>query len=130
MACSIGASIAALCRQRGMSLETVARKAGIAPTTLRRWERDATRPRLVELQRVCKVLGVPRDEYLELLGMTPATPRTNRELLRQGGEEQELQRIWCPGPGELSRTLRARQGLSARDLAKAIRVHPSRVCRW
>jgi transcriptional regulator with XRE-family HTH domain len=78
----LAALLAALRARRGLSAEAVAKQAGIAPTTLRRWESGAHRPRVAELHLVLSILRARNEERLQALTLLDA--RRGTAALRRG----------------------------------------------
>ena len=62
----LGKTLRALRRKRKLTIERVAKKAGIAAKTLSRLESDKKVGGLTIITAVCKVLGLPLSEVAEM----------------------------------------------------------------
>ena len=115
-------AIRELRESRGLSIPQAARRAGIAESTLRRWEAsEGTKsPRLPELLEFLRVIDASPVEKANLLGHH--SDSAYRALLPD----------WSlPGSsGDLWRAIRLRQGLGVRELAKLLGVTGATIVRW
>jgi transcriptional regulator with XRE-family HTH domain len=109
----------------------VARRAGIAKSSISVWENDLHQPRIPDLTAVLTTLGVGSHETHVALSRIHA-PRAavhQRALLDadaaiEGGGET------APTPGRLLRTIRERRGVSLRRLARSIGRTPTAIVQW
>lgn len=110
---------------RGQSVEQVAIAANIAASTLRRWESGIFQPRIPELKAVLKILKVEIEAQVKIVSMINAVRgvREQRALIDNAPEKDT-------GAGPIWRALRLRRGLSAKEVAERLAVHPSTVSRW
>jgi len=116
--------LAALRRQRNLSLRGLARRAGVSHDALGAWERGERLPRLPELEAALTALGVAPAERLRLIALVPA-PRA-RAAAKVG-----VQPIGpMPGGGDLLRAMRGRRGLTQADAARSAGVSQGRLARW
>jgi transcriptional regulator with XRE-family HTH domain len=134
MSADLGSILRQLRVRKDATLEAVSHAAGIAPSTLWRWETGRTCPRLPELDAVLTALGVPHDERVHILHHHPRA-RARKALVNAAPHEgASLQPIGhqalLPGVGDLWRALRRRAGRSIGQLASQIGVAPSTVSRW
>src|SRR5258706_294561 len=79
MSRELGELMRALRRKRGLAMETAAVAAGVARSTLYRWERGETQPRLPELEATLKALGASSLEQRQALERLEA-PRALHRL--------------------------------------------------
>ncbi len=128
----IGTYIRDLRTARGWSVERLARAGRVAPSTLRRWEGGGFQPRLDKLDRVLAALGASAAQRRHAAALV-AAPRGARRfhdaVVGRAGDDEEIAG-WMPGAGDLWWALRTRRGITARQVAGALRVHPSQVSRW
>jgi transcriptional regulator with XRE-family HTH domain len=76
---SVGARIARMRRQRGVTQVELARRVGLAQPNISDYERGAYFPNAAMIIQIARALGASGDE---LLGLTPA-PRDGRPLSRR-----------------------------------------------
>ncbi|HWD38981.1 MAG TPA: helix-turn-helix domain-containing protein [Fimbriimonas sp.] len=126
--CSTRQRLAALLREQrsahGLSLRETADRAGLAPSTLSRWEAGACLPRVPELEALLRSLEVGEREITRILFSLDA-PRAARAVRRADTAE-----IPAPSGGLLLKALRSRARLSVTSLADLLGVNPSTVSRW
>ena len=118
--------------ERGLSLGSLASRAGVAKGTLSGWERGLHQPRLPELEAVLAALGVPTSQWRDLLSLIDA-PRADRALALTLADAEELAYLESddrPVPGHLLKALRRRRGLRLDQVAHEIGVNAASVSRW
>ena len=124
-------------RAQHVSQEDAASKAGVARSTLNRWERGTHQPRLPELLAVLDVLKaspVLREQALSLLD----APRALRQLRdeRESGSASEQcapsQEAWVftPQTGDLLRALRLRAKQTQEQVAAKLGVRRNTLSGW
>jgi len=131
--CSPGAfpeQMAALRRDRGLSLRRLAQSAGVSHDALGAWERGERLPRLPELEAALIALGVAPAERRRLIALVPA-PRALRHA-RAAAEAGAWEQAAGPPPGGggLLRAMRGRRGLTQADAARAAGVSQGRLAHW
>lgn len=94
-----GEQIRSLREERGYNLVDFAGKAGISPSYLSELERGAKRPSLKTLDKLAKVLRVPRESIVEMSGEGPGL-----------------------GFGDRVRFAREKQGMTISSLAKEVQL--------
>ena len=108
---------------RGQSLSAVARAAGIARSTLVRWESGKTLPRTLELESVLNVLdvaGAQRQPFFDAIPCTRfVTYQADSGVLHQSGS-----------PHQLLRAMRLRQGMSQQEVSAHLGVSNAAVSQW
>ena len=79
---------------------------------------------------VLKALGASLDQQAQAFALIDA-PRALAHLRAETAElAPGLTPELTPGVGDLWRAMRLRRGLPAKEVAAALRIHPSRVTRW
>jgi len=116
---------------RQLSLNQLAARAGVAKSTVSTWETGTHRPRLAELAAVLAALGATeaqREQVLVLIGAPRAVRLLQAEMERPGEDES----VSAPtiASGELLRAMRCRRGFTLEQVAAALGVRPSTICRW
>ena len=119
---------------KGLSLGTLAERAGINKSTLSRWETGKSRPYVHELIRVLDILEVPQETQVLCLQQIGA-PRSERHIAQLSAPISSLidspQQTKLPiSGGELLRTLRTRQGFTQQETAQAVGVTQSLLSQW
>jgi transcriptional regulator with XRE-family HTH domain len=112
-------------RHQKLSLDTLAKQAGVSKATLSRWETGKARPYAPELARVLKFLAIPeavQRQCFQQLG----TSQAERYLTKTTAESASLP----ISGGELLRALRNRARLPQRDAAVKIGVSQGLLSRW
>ncbi|RZU72704.1 XRE family transcriptional regulator [Micromonospora kangleipakensis] len=105
---AVGLRVRALREERGMSLSTLARRAGVGKATLSGLENGTRNPTLETLYAVTAQLGVPLTAVLSGPTETPtvrgaAVSATLLEVFTDSDATYELYRMRvAPGPGQLS----------------------------
>ncbi|MDI5942721.1 MULTISPECIES: XRE family transcriptional regulator [unclassified Micromonospora] len=105
---TVGARVRALREERGLSLSTLARLAGVGKATLSGLENGTRNPTLETLYAVTAQLGVPLTAALSGPAATPtvrgaAVSATLLEVFTEAGATYELYRMRvAPGVGQLS----------------------------
>jgi transcriptional regulator with XRE-family HTH domain len=128
----IGAFLRSIRTSRRLSLTALAAEAGVAKSTLSRWEAGSCVPRLPELEAVLRALAVTpetRRRALELIAAPRAVRRLREEtglLGREWGDEA----IAAPTGGDLLRAMRHRSRLTVDQVAARLGVQSSTVSRW
>lgn len=131
-------------RSRRLSQEEVALKAGIARSTLNRWEHGAHLPRLAELNAVLDALDASpnfRTQALSLINAPRAIQTLRAEqaqtpIIIEGkfeiGDTDPYENSWVftPETGDLLRTMRLRRGMTQEYIADQMRVRRPSVSRW
>jgi transcriptional regulator with XRE-family HTH domain len=127
----VGGLLRELRTSRQLSLTRLAERAGVAKSTLSRWEAGAYAPRLSELEAVLGALGAgPAERERALHGI--AAPRAIRQVRRETGVESDFtdQTIGPPAGGDLLRAMRQRAGIALAQVADRLGVRPTTVGRW
>ncbi|MFD2763838.1 helix-turn-helix domain-containing protein [Micromonospora eburnea] len=107
-AVAVGRQVRALREERGMSLSTLARLAGVGKATLSGLENGTRNPTLETLYAVTAQLGVPLTAVLNTTAAQPtvsgtAVHATLLEVFTEADATYELYRMRvAPGPGQLS----------------------------
>lgn len=109
---------------RGLSLHATALRAGVAASTLSRWESGKRSPSIPELEATLAALNVGEAERSEILRCVDA-PRALRRL--RGGDEPSA---GLPVGGDLLRAMRVRQGLTQAQTARAVGATQSQIAKW
>ncbi|GAB4457200.1 MAG: hypothetical protein OHK0029_16550 [Armatimonadaceae bacterium] len=110
-------------RLRALSLGALSERAGVAKSTLSKWESGRFQPRLPELTAVLDALRVTESERNRLIGLMDA-PRATRYLDALSGPPT------LPVRGRLLRAIRRRNGLSQEQAAAFLNVHPTTISAW
>jgi transcriptional regulator with XRE-family HTH domain len=125
---SLGNYLRQMRASRGLSLRQLAQASRVNPSTLSRWESDATCPRVYELEAVLNALqasGTERAQALEQLhaprGVRAMTTATVSLVLPAGA---------APIGGELLKAMRQRRGWTLEQVAFHVGVTVSTVSRW
>lgn len=119
-------------RAKGLSLRSLAKRAGIAHSTLSSWERGVYQPRLPELEAALKVLDASSAQRRRALALMDAP----RAVIRRRAEAGESRAGFvaavgtAPCGGDLLRAMRLRQGLPLETVARGIGVRASTLSRW
>ncbi len=115
---------------KGWSQNRLAHEAGVAGTTVNRWERGITRPSIPELEAVLRALGASeeqRRQALLLLNVRRAVKAL--EWVSASGEEH-LPYDRPPLLGDVIRAMRWRKGWSVADVAHALQTSERTVRAW
>lgn len=114
-------------QSRGLSIREAARRAGIAASTLSRWEAGSNSPCLPELEALLRALNVTPDQIECTLGLVHSA----RAVRRLVWEPDKLDAgPHAPTTGDLLLAMRGRAGLSCAEVAECVGVTPSTVSRW
>ena len=112
------------------SIEAVAHAATVAPSTIRRWITGKSQPDQQTLLLVLNALKASPEQQNQAFTLIDAP----RALAHFRAQDQEmapgLTPELVPCVGDLWRAMRLRRGLLAKQVAAALRIHPSRVTRW
>lgn len=123
-----GSEIGTLLRQwrnaRGLTLPAAASRAGVATSTLSRWESGKRSPSIPELEATLAVLGVGGPERAAVLRLLDA-PRALRHLRDADGSF-----VGLPVGGDLLRAMRVRRGLTQTQTARAAGATQGQVAKW
>jgi transcriptional regulator with XRE-family HTH domain len=109
-------------QSRGWSKSTLAQRAGVASSTLSRWESGKRTPSLPELEAVLDALEVSPEQRSRALQQMDA-PRAVLRLRRESD-------LTPPVSGDLLRAMRLRRGLTQAELAQQIGVSQGRLGKW
>jgi transcriptional regulator with XRE-family HTH domain len=90
----IGGKVRELRKERGLSLRTLAARAGFSPSFISQMEADAVSPSIASLEKVAKELGVTLGQFFSSLESAP------REVVR-GDERPEYESGWSRSTVEL-----------------------------
>lgn len=111
-------------------MEDAALRAGINRTTLYRWEKGQTQPRLAELEALLSALNVGAHHRRRALTLMDA-PRAVRQIRSEVARIAERNRMTSmPHGGELLQTLRMRRLLPLEEAARRIEVTAATLSRW
>lgn len=124
----LGALLRPLRERQGVSVEKVAFKAGIAPSTLRRWEKGENQPCLNELEKILRVLNASPEQQFQAIALINA-PRAVVYLREQSPQEEEYE-TWLPATGDLLRAMRHRRGYSLARVTQQLRISKGTISRW
>lgn len=122
---TVGDLLRSIRKDRGLSSQVVADRAGIARKTLTRWERGEFLPRLPELELALRALQATDQDRNTLLRLLDA-PRAYKAVRIQSQARGED----LPHLGELIRGMRLRAGLTLEQLAREIGVSHTTISRW
>lgn len=117
---------------RDLSVETVAVQAGIAASTLRRWEQGKFLPRLNELEAVLTMLQVPprQQAHALLLINKPRAHKQLEEMQHPPFVLADAFREFQPHPGALLQAMRRRSQLTGQQVAIRLGISPSLLSQW
>ena len=128
----VGSLIRTLRKERNISAEVLASRAGVAPSTLYRWEKGETVPRVFELCRVLDALYVsPEQRHQAMLLLS--SPQATAQLRAETTLVIPVVEEWAscvPGTGDLLRAMRVRRNMTGKQLAERLRISQSTVTRW
>lgn len=113
---------------RHYSIGRLAQEAGIAKSTISRWETGEAQPGLYALESIASVLDLTEVQRLELLSLIEA-PRAARAQ-RDAKLSDEAPDGAMPTTGDLLRALRGRAGLRVEQLAAGIGVSGAAISKW
>jgi transcriptional regulator with XRE-family HTH domain len=113
---------------QGLSLRQLAQASRVNPSTLSRWESDATCPRVYELEAVLNALQASDSERVQALEQLHA-PRGVRALAA-ASVRLTLPAGAAPIGGELLKAMRQRRGWTLEQVALHVGVTVSTVSRW
>jgi transcriptional regulator with XRE-family HTH domain len=118
-------------RSQKMTQDELAGRAGVARSTLNRWERGTHQPRLPELTAVLDVLNAAselRTRALELI----SAPRAIQSLRAEQQVSTETESAWLftPETGDLLRTLRLRRGMTQEQVADRMGIRRVNLSHW
>ncbi len=91
---SIGKKVRELRTERGLSVRTLAARAGFSPSFISQMESDAVSPSIASLEKVAEELGVSLGQFFSSIEAAP------REVIR-GGERPEYESGWSRSTVEL-----------------------------
>ena len=119
---------------KASQVECLARKAGLNPTTVRRWVRDETQPGIPELDALLDTLQMKPSDRMIALSLLDV-PRALTTLKRRQQESADhcqkgILSSVMPHHGRLWRALRMRCGFSTEKVAKHLNLSVSMVWRW
>jgi transcriptional regulator with XRE-family HTH domain len=129
---TVGTVLQSLREEKALSVERLARLAGKAPSTLYRWEKGESVPRVPELLAVLDALAVPQTQRKRMVALVNS-PQAAAHLRADGGAAVSLIEgwgSWMPGTGDLWRAMRLRRGMAGKEVAERLRIQPSAVTRW
>lgn len=117
---------------RNISLSGLANRAGVAKSTLSRWEAGRAQPRLAELESLLDALEASEEQRRRALEMIDA-PRALtkiREEDRRTADQADLNPVQAPAIGDLLRAMRVRQSRTVEEVARALDVSARSVRAW
>lgn len=117
---------------RKVSLSSVAGKAGVAKSTLSKWETNRFLPRLPEIDAVLAVLAASPEERRQAIQLIDA-PRALIHLRREdqsAANEAAIDFASAPAGGDLLRAMRLRRGYSAEQVAHSLDVSIRSIHAW
>ncbi len=117
---------------RNVSLSRLAAQAGVAKSTLSRWETGQALPRLPELQAVLNALDASaahRRQAIEMIG-APRALAVLRDADRRAADQAGMEAADAPSAGDLLRAMRLRRGLTVDEVASALDVSARSVRAW
>lgn len=115
-----------------ISLSGLADRAGIAKSTLSRWESGRSLPRLSELDITLDALDATPDQRrraLEMIGAPRATNRLRNED-RTAAVQADVDLMQAPMVGDLLRAMRQRKGRTVEEVARVLGVSARSVRAW
>lgn len=122
--CRIGALLRQWRNVRGLTLQATAARAGVAASTLSRWESGKRMPSVPELEAALTVLNVGDSERKAVFRLVDA-PRALRHLR---GVDSPFAGL--PVGGDLLRAMRVRQGMTQTETARAVGATQGQVAKW
>lgn len=128
----LGKFLRSLRSSRQVSLSSVAEKAGIAKSTLSKWETGRFLPRLPEIDAVLTALEASPAERRQTLQLIDA-PRALihlRQTDRSIANEADMDLGGAPAGGDLLRAMRMRRGQSVDQVAYALGVSGRSIRAW
>lgn len=127
-----GTFVRTLRTARNISLSGLANRAGVAKSTLSRWEAGRALPRLAELESLLGALDASPDQRRRALEMIDA-PRALikiREVDRHVASQADADMVQAPAVGDLLRAMRVRRGRTVEEIARALGVSARSVRAW
>lgn len=127
---AIGAFLRDLRTCQQMSLGRLAARAGVAKSTLSKWEADQFQPRLLELEAVFCALNAShaqRERALALMNVPRALHRVRQDT-QAAASHAYLGTL--PTGGDLLRAMRHRHGMTLEQAAAVLSVAARTVSRW
>ena len=125
---SLGSHLRQMRASRGLSLRQLAQASRVNPSTLSRWESDATCPRVYELEAVLTALRAS-DSERALAWQQLKAPRAVRVITTES-VSLVLPAGAAPIGGELLKAMRRRRGWTLEQVAFHVGVTVSTVSRW
>jgi transcriptional regulator with XRE-family HTH domain len=125
---SLGSHLRQMRASRGLSLRQLAQASRVNPSTLSRWESDATCPRVYELEAVLTALRAS-DSERALAWQQLNAPRAVRVITTES-LSLVLPARAAPIGGELLKAMRRRRGWTLEQVAFHVGVTVSTVSRW
>ena len=127
---TFGEHLRRLRRSRGLTLEQAAQFAGIARSTLNRWETNTRLPRLPELDALFNALEASPKQRRQIVAQMDA-PRA-RHMIRQEMAQSVAGSALAPMPhvGDLLRGLRLRRGMGLEEVAGTVGVTTRTLRMW
>ena len=110
-------------KQTGQNISAIARDAGIARSTIVRWESGRSLPRTVELDSVLTAMGVSKEDRQPFFDSVPCT----RFVTYQSDTLTSNQ---SGSPHQLLRAMRTRQQMAQEDIAAHLGVTKAAVSQW
>lgn len=128
----LGKFLRELRSSRQVSLSQVAGKAGVAKSTLSKWEKGLFLPRLPEVDAVLDVLNASPEERRQTIQLIDA-PRALihlRQATRSVANEADINLADVPAGGDLLRAMRLRHGKTVDEVAQALGVSGRSIRGW